>query len=313
MSIDTASLQHQQGVYVNPAELIELRGEKYASLLDQLDLVQNPLPGDARSELTGHGTEFSEFRRYQPGEDIRAIDWRLSARTGKTYSRVYHEDRERQLHIVLDQRAPMFFGSRRQFKSVLAAKAAMLVAWSALDAGYRTGGSLLGSSIRRIRGQRSQVAVMQLLSAICDVNHQLSTSSQTSLTLSQGVEQGLADTRAGSSIALVSDFHDLDDAASELMLHTARRRRWLLVGIYDPLERTLPQRGVLGISDGARRSRAWMTHAISQHCSQQSSKQIERLNELATQMGTRIVWMSTTDAISKSPAHVTVPSSKKAQ
>ena len=85
---------------------------------------RNMLLGNVRSRFRGRGMEFEEVRRYQPGDDIRTIDWKVSARTQSTYTKLFCEERERPCHIIVDQRSSLFFGSNRQFKSVLAAELA---------------------------------------------------------------------------------------------------------------------------------------------------------------------------------------------
>ena len=85
--------------------------------------------------LRGRGFDFEEIRRYLPGDDIRSIDWRVTARTGKPHLRVFTEERDRPVILVVDQRRSMFFGSRRALKSVVAAETAALAAWE--DVGGR--------------------------------------------------------------------------------------------------------------------------------------------------------------------------------
>jgi len=304
---------YDKRVYVDKDELTELRTLKDTALLHYLERIQHPMPGDGNSTAIGRGIEFSEIRAYQPGDDIRAIDWRLSARTGSTYSRVYTEDRERQLYLLLDQRAPMFFGSHRQFKSVLAAKLAAQLAWSALDAGYRIGGCVVAEGCYRIRSQRTRSSVMQLLSTICDQNHSLSVSTQSTVALSDAIAQSISDTSGGTRMVIVSDFHDLDDAAVAILLHTARVRRWLLIGIFDPIERQLPRSRLVGISNGLRHVKARLTRQVAQHWDQITSEHQQRINDVAEQMGSHISWVSTADSLADTLAAIQPAQSREPQ
>ena len=94
--------------------------------------IQSLLAGRHASRLRGRGLNFEEIRRYHPGDDVRQIDWKVTARTRKAHSRVYTEERERPNLLVVDQRVTMFFGSQVRMKSVVAAEAAALAAWRAV-------------------------------------------------------------------------------------------------------------------------------------------------------------------------------------
>src|SRR5210317_2483841 len=108
--------------------------------------VQSILSGRKRSRLRGRGLGFDELRHYRPGDDIRTMDWRVTNRTGKPHVRVYTEERDRPVMVVVDQRLPMFFGSRRKMKSVVAAEMAALTAWRVLSVGDRVGAILFNDS-----------------------------------------------------------------------------------------------------------------------------------------------------------------------
>ena len=86
------------------------------------------------------GLNFDELRRYQPGDDLRHLDWRASLRTGKPVVRTFTEERDRPALILVDQRMSMFFGSQRSFKSAIAAELGALAAWMVFNAGDRVGG-----------------------------------------------------------------------------------------------------------------------------------------------------------------------------
>ena len=92
------------------------------------------------SRFRGRGVDYAESRIYQPGDDIRQMDWRVTARTGKPHTKVFREERNRPVIVWLDLRRPMLFATRGAFKGVRAAEAAALVAWSAVANGDRLGG-----------------------------------------------------------------------------------------------------------------------------------------------------------------------------
>lgn len=126
-------------VYVSLAQLMALEFKAR----DLSFLARQPqgsiLAGNHASRLRGRGLNFDELRRYQPGDDLRHLDWRASLRTGKPVVRTFTEERDRPALIVVDQRMSMFFGSQRSFKSALAAELGALTAWMVFNAGDRVG------------------------------------------------------------------------------------------------------------------------------------------------------------------------------
>src|SRR5215469_12511082 len=128
------------GVYVDLDELIALeqRGRRVSFLPKQP--VHSLLSGRFASRMRGRGLNFEEIRDYRPGDDVRSIDWKVTARLQKPHVRVFNEERDRQALLVVDQRLSMFFGSRLAMKSVTAAQAAAIGAWRVLGVGDRVGG-----------------------------------------------------------------------------------------------------------------------------------------------------------------------------
>ena len=123
--------------------------------------------GAYMSRFKGRGMEFDEARLYQPGDDIRSIDWRVTARTGKTYTKVFREERERPVFISVDDRLTMHFATRGVFKSVLAAKLAGLLAWAAEHHGDRIGGQLFSEhDCYELKPQNGRHAVLRFLNTL---------------------------------------------------------------------------------------------------------------------------------------------------
>ena len=215
--------------------------------------------GATRSPLRGRGLEFEEVRAYQAGDDVRAIDWRVTARSGRPYTKLFREERERPVLLLVDQRQPMFFGSRHCFKSVLATQLGALLAWSAVARGDRVGGLVIGNDERRdLRPRHTRRALLHWLDTLHRFNHQLQRDSQLQGSDGDTLRAALDDLRhiahPGSAIYLISDFSGADqpDALQPLRLlarHCDVRALW----ITDPLERELPPPGRYAISDGSRR------------------------------------------------------------
>src|SRR5580765_590341 len=128
-----------RGAFVNIADLIALRAVPLPIRTNNAR-ASGPHGGSRLSRQRGRGVDFAEVRLYQPGDDVRSIDWRVTARKAKPHTKVYREERERPTLIVVDQSRAMFFGSRVRMKSVAAAECAALLAWHSVDAGDRVGG-----------------------------------------------------------------------------------------------------------------------------------------------------------------------------
>lgn len=159
----TDARQTRSGIEVTPAELAALR-----PLAARLDMTTTrrasaQLSGTKRSAVRGRGVEFAEVRAYVPGDEVRQIDWRVTARTGTPHSKLFEEERERPVIVVTDMRQPMRFGTRQCFKSVAAARAAALRMWGAVLRGDRVGGVTLsdtGFTSHRMRRDRNAMAAL---------------------------------------------------------------------------------------------------------------------------------------------------------
>jgi uncharacterized protein (DUF58 family) len=162
------------GPYTSVRQLTQLR---YAAR--EIDLIAmskaiNPLSGLLSSNFRGRGIDFAEVRVYQPGDDVRTIDWRVTARTQKPHTKLFQEEKERPVFLVVDQSESMFFGSRITFKSVIAAQAAALMAWTALEGGDRVGGLVFSNTgHREVRPRRTKHSVLRLLQEVNQFNQRL--------------------------------------------------------------------------------------------------------------------------------------------
>src|SRR5262245_42991686 len=173
-AMSAASAAAVPGVYVGLDELsaLDLRGRRMSFLPRQP--VHSLLSGRYASRMRGRGLNFEEIRDYRPGDDVRSMDWKVTARLRKPHIRVFNEERDRQGLLVVDQRLSMFFGSRLAMKSVVAAEAAAIAAWRILDAGDRVGGVVFNDDeIAEVKPQRSRRNVLALLSHIVAQNQAL--------------------------------------------------------------------------------------------------------------------------------------------
>ncbi len=214
------------------------------------------LTGNRRSALRGRGVDFDEVRLYQAGDDVRTIDWRVTARTGKMHTKVFHEEKERPVILVLDLRSNMHFGSRRCFKSVLAANAAALLAWAAIAAGDRIGALLISdNNIIDIKPQRSRHTLLQLFRHIIALDTQQSShATPTSPThWQQAMQQLRALVRPGSCIIMLSDFHDWNSECQQALHPVVRHCQCFSIHVHDALEAQLPAIGLVSFRSGLQK------------------------------------------------------------
>lgn len=240
-----------KGIQITLEELIQTRLLAQRLRLAPRNTARAPRGGAHLARFRGRGIDFEEVRVYQPGDDIRAMDWRVTARTGRPHTKVFREERERPVLFAVDLGPSMQFGTRVAFKSVTAAKAAAFWAWCAARHGDRVGGVLLrarGSAEYRPRA--GHAGVLRLLNALAEPA-ELST-----LEPKQAVAQLLQRVRSvahpGSLIVWISDFRELNathvPALNELRCHS----EIVAVQIYDGLEAQLPPPGSYRVSDGQR-------------------------------------------------------------
>ena len=214
------------------------------------------------SKMRGRGIDFEEFRPYQAGDDIRLIDWRVTARTSRPFTKVFREERERPVIVAVDQSRNMYFGSQIAFKSVIAAQAAALFCWLAIDNGDRVGGLVYSDRCSSlVRPKRSRRSALHLLNQIYQYNRNLqrvtSPSNETELVPRSDLASALGQirriTKPGSTLYIISDFMTLDERALQYMNQLSRHNNVICCLVYDVLEESLPVPGIYSITDGSRK------------------------------------------------------------
>ena len=222
------------------------------------------------SKMRGRGIDFEEFRPYQPGDDIRLIDWRVTARTSRPFTKVFREERERPVIIAVDQTHNMYFGSQIAFKSVVAAQAAAVFCWLAIDNGDRVGGLVFSDvAANLVRPKRSRRSALHLLNQVFEYNQRLPDvkDPENQIPTDPGFRPGLAHalgqirriTKPGSTLYVISDFVTLDDKALQYLNQLSRHNNVICCLVYDTLEESLPVPGIYSITDGSRKG-ALNTH-----------------------------------------------------
>lgn len=208
------------------------------------------LQGESRSRFRGRGMEFEEARIYAPGDDVRTIDWRVTARTGIAHTKVFREERERPVHILVDQRSNMFFGSNKLFKSVFAAEVASILAWAALEGSDRIGGQVVGNQTETdFRAKRSHHSVLRFIRELHKFNHLLP-GGPAQFTMANMLTECERLVRPGSAVFVISDFMDFEEEAQRALSMIGRRADITLIRLLDNLEVSIPQVGRTRITDG---------------------------------------------------------------
>jgi uncharacterized protein (DUF58 family) len=255
-------------VSVTQAGLIRLNGPARSIALDVLR-VSSLQTGAYVSHFRGRGMEFDESRPYQPGDDPRSIDWRVTARSTTAYTKLFREERERPVLVVVDLRANMHFATRGCFKSVNASRAAALLSWAAHHRGDRLGGLIFGDTTHReLKPRLGRQAALRFVHQLVNHadwkqrEHGADEDRETSLTQAMAALRRVA--RPGSLVVILSDFSGLTRAAQSYLSSVARHNEVLAVFLNDPFERELPPPGryrlvsydsELAIDTQARRAR----------------------------------------------------------
>lgn len=249
---DAASLN--EDVYTSLSALVRLRYNARGFSYLPSQPVRSLLSGRRRSRLRGRGLDFDELRHYRPGDDIRNMDWRVTNRTGKPHVRVYTEERDRPVIVMVDQRLPMFFGSARKMKSVVAAELAALTAWRTLAVGDRVGAILFNDTREvEVSARRNERQLLSWLGDLAAMNQELCvTSGHASNPRALGNALKLLERRTGHDylVVIISDFFGWDDEALKTIKRISRHNDIICSLVFDPLERDISQAQSLVVSDG---------------------------------------------------------------
>lgn len=242
------------GAYTNLDELIRVRFKARNFSFLPRQPVSSILSGRYASRLRGRGLNFEELRRYLPGDDIRTLDWKVTARTRSPHVRVYTEEKDRAVLLLVDQRINMFFGTRDRMKSVTAAELAALAAWRSLDVGDRVGMVAFNDTeATDIQPKRSQQTVMSMLGAIVRINHSLGIGNALKTNpdmLNEALKKAIRLAPHDVLVVIISDFFGADERTERLAGRLAEHNDVLGLLVHDPI-RIDPGRQSFNVSDGA--------------------------------------------------------------
>jgi hypothetical protein len=262
-------------VKVNLEKLIQLRFHSSHIALNSQRKAFSSLSGNYNSTFKGRGLNFDEVRPYQPGDDIRNIDWNVTARTDRVHTKVFKEERERPVYVIVDLSSSMYFGTRHCLKSVTAAKAAALFSWAGADHANRIGGFIFNDSRHiELRPRGGYHGVLRFLKQLTDFhnnqhnnnnynqqhnaphNDQVQVDMLSSAQRSKVKQQLFARLRRvihpGSIVLFASDFNHIGKDEFRHLQYIAKHNDLISVHIYDALEKDLPPPGRYGISNGEK-------------------------------------------------------------
>lgn len=248
-----------QGAHVELRDLLALRYRRHPGT-GHSARVMGSQAGSRLSKLRGRGLDFSEVRSYQPGDDVRTIDWRVTARKNKPHTKVFREERERLTLIIVDQTQSMFFGSRVRLKSVAAAELAALSAWQAFHHNDRVGGMIISNDDHVIHKPfRNVKSVARFLGDLCAANQALNrgTAHPPVSHFAEALQQLRRLAHHNYRIYIISDFLPSGDHWRSAFRSLSQGNEVVALKIFDPLEAELPPADRYTVTDGEQR---WQFH-----------------------------------------------------
>lgn len=229
-------------IYCQLQDLMALQPKAAALAALPKRAMKNILTGSHRSHLRGRGLNFEELRGYTVGDDIRTMDWKVTNRTRKPHVRVYTEERERNVLLLVDQRSHMFFGSQAYIKSVTAAEASTLALWHTLAQHDRIGALVFDDEhIQQIKPQRSRAASLQILQSIVAKNNALSAQphKQKPEQLNHVLTEALRLCGHDYLVILVSDLNGMDTHTTQTLKRIKTHNDVIVTQVVDPMEQRL--------------------------------------------------------------------------
>jgi uncharacterized protein (DUF58 family) len=300
------------GIELTIEELIRYQAKSSLINLAASKSLRGKMSGNYLARSKGRGMEFDEVRHYQNGDDIRAIDWRVTARTGKTHTKLFHEEVERPVLIATDLSTSMLFGSHLLFKSVQAAHVASLVAWHAKSRGDRIGGIVFNQhSHQELKPRSRQQGVLHYLHALVQKHaHSLTIASeplnreQARLSFEQNCARLRQLAKPGSLVYLITDAFNLTDEAVRHLAHITRHCELVVCLLSDPLEQKLPEskhKISVGITNGddsdERQQLILGDPALAEKYHQQALSLSNTKEEKLTKAGARLLHFCASEAL----------------
>jgi uncharacterized protein (DUF58 family) len=242
-----------EGIKVSLHELL-LEQKNAPEVFASSRKIRSNTAGTSRSPFKGRGMEFDEVREYHAGDDLRSLDWKVTARLGEPFTKLFHEERERPFFILLDMRPQMHFGTRKAFKSVIAAKITSLIMWAAKNSGDKVGGLLLSANrYVLMKPAKQRKHLISFLQSVADASAE-PFAAESKKTLSEALSELRRVAHLGGVVFVISDFHDFNMEAQKQMSLLTSHNDVVCVFMTDGLEENPPPAGVYRINNGASSS-----------------------------------------------------------
>ena len=292
-------------VHVSSDELVQCRLQARELQLDSRRPARSAITGGHASRFRGRGMDYLESRAYQPGDDIRSMDWRVTARTNHAHVKLYQEERERPVVVMIDLGPGMFFATQGAFKSVVAARAAALIGWAAIQNGDRIGAFLFNGGHHELRPLGGQRGVMRLIRQLVIATDPAEIpASQRIDAQSSHLNEALLRlhrvARPGSLVFILSDFYAINTDTRRHMQRLRQHNDIVACQIVDALELAPPPAGRYAITDGvqnglldtrsATRRRAYADYFSTHHA---------KVRELMQQSAVPLQRIATTDDVAQ--------------
>lgn len=232
------------GLFASIDELIAMRQYvAYLRAFNRRKLTSNQA-GDVKSAFKGRGMELEEIRSYTFGDDVRDIDWRVTARKDTPYTKLFAEEKDREIYVLLDLSANMIFGTKNELKSVAAAKVTALLGWLALENKDRFGCLIFdGNNTWQFKPQNNRAQMMAILQKISALSQSALTATDNLDNLAKPLKMLERRIKSQATVFVLSDFNQLGDAEQLQLAALSKKTRLYLVNIFDVLEELPPHAG----------------------------------------------------------------------
>lgn len=288
-------------IAVNRDELINLRAGARGLTLKPRQSRGSVLSGQHQSRFRGRGMDYLESRHYQPGDDVRNFDWRVTARTSQPHIKLYVEEREKPVVILTDLSASMSMASQGAFKSVMAARVAALLGWVAVAQGDRVGGLVYRALEEHIeqKPQGGRRGILRFIDALTRLGQPHTDFDAEHAGLPVNILERVTHmTRPGSQLIIISDFYYLNAQSREYLQKLQQHNNVLAIQIVDPLELSAPPTGEYGISDGVH---SWRMNLNSSRQQQRLERVLstrqQQIDALFSELGIPMLQIQTGDDV----------------
>lgn len=284
-------------LHIDYRRLVKLQALSHSFRLLPKWQAKSLMAGRHHSHFRGRGLNFEELKHYQAGDDIRCLDWKVTLRTGQPHVRLYSEEKDRNVVILVDQGSNMFFASTDTMKSVVAAEVAALISWRVLREGDRIG-MLLKKNDACLWSQpmRGQQHVLHLLKTLSQTNQSLNANSINSVSFSESLMALAKRDLRQSTVIILSDFLSLNEHDIKQLKQIQRSNDLLAVRISDPMEHLIPEHAQWVIGDGQYQFNLHQPQQISkvnQCFASKANENAKALNYLMARHNLPVIELST--------------------